>query len=301
MATVAGLRTDVFEYLYGNYPTDRPFETVLAEALDNAETEVDVLDGTDWSEGAILQHGTTGEQMLVLSVATNTLTVKRSYSTVAATAGSAGTDDLVQKNPRWTIEQVDNAVQSAIDSLELWGVHTFNTGSITLVASQYFYAVDGSTWMEPYNVLAVYYPRTDTENPVYLPFSTDAQLSTTPTEWAQSSGIFLKSKGDRASTGTLYYTFAQKYAAATDLTTRLDELVVFGALAKLFGMSIAPSTHDPGARTDRTVQPGQTSRDGRWFQGEFYIRARAESALLAVQRSRFSQTSQTARSSRWRS
>ena len=178
MATVAGLRTDVFEYLYGNYPTDRPFETVLAEALDNAETEVDVLDGTDWSEGAILQHGTTGEQMLVLSVATNTLTVKRSYSTVAATAGSAGTDDLVQKNPRWTIEQVDNAVQSAIDSLELWGVHTFNTGSITLVASQYFYAVDGSTWMEPYNVLAVYYPRTDTENPVYLPFSSSGARAT---------------------------------------------------------------------------------------------------------------------------
>jgi hypothetical protein len=111
----------------------------------------------------------------------------------------------------------------------------------------------------------------------------------------------MKSKGELAATGTAYYTFAKKYAAATDLVTRLDELVVFGATAKLFGMSIAPATHDPGARTDRTVQPGQTARDGRWFQGEFYLRARAEAALLATQRERFSRRTRVARAGRWRS
>ena len=299
MATAAGLRADVFEYLYGAYPTDRPFESILGEALDNSETAVDVLDGTDWAEADILQHGSTGEQMLVLSVSSNTVTVSRSYGTTVATAG-VGSTDLVQKNPRWSIEQVDNAIQSSIDSLELWGIHFFADSSITLVSGQYYYALDGSTWAEPFGVLAIYYPASGTESPVYLPFSQDAQLSTTPSEWAQSSGVFLKSKGDRAATGTLYYTFAKKYAAATDLITRLDELVVFGALAKLFGMSIAPATHDPGARTDRTVQPGQTSRDGRWFQGEFFIRARTEAALLAVQRERFSRTAQTARAGRWR-
>ncbi|KKK50873.1 hypothetical protein LCGC14_3120650, partial [marine sediment metagenome] len=77
MATTASLRAAVFDYLYGAYPTDRPFETLLNEALDNSETDVDVLDGTDWAKGDHLEIEETGEQCLVLSVATNTLAVKR--------------------------------------------------------------------------------------------------------------------------------------------------------------------------------------------------------------------------------
>ena len=78
MAQLAGLRQDVYDYLYGAFPTDRPFETILQEALDNSETDIDVLDGTNWATSDLLEHSTTGELMLVLSVSTNTLTVERS-------------------------------------------------------------------------------------------------------------------------------------------------------------------------------------------------------------------------------
>ena len=299
MATAADLRQDVHDYLYGAYPTDRPFETLLTEALDNSETDVDVTDGTNWATSDILEVTTTGELMMVISVSTNTLTVQRSYGTIAATA-SVGAADRVRKNPRWSQEQIDRAIQSVIKALPTWGIHKFGTADITLVASQYYYAVDGSEWCPPYNVLAVYHPDQTTQIPKHLPFhNSGPALSTTPSEWGQDQGITTLTWGTQVAGEKLGYTFAQLMADETDLTVPLEELVVFGACARLMGMSIAPSTHDPGARTDRTVQPGQTSRDGRWFQGEFFIRARAEASLLAVQRQGFSRSARTARASRW--
>lgn len=299
MATAAELRTSVYDYLFGAYPTDRPFESLLAEALDNSETDVDVLDGTEWSQNDIVEVTTTGELMLVLSVATNTLTVERSYGSTAATA-SVGAADRIRKNPRWTMEKIDRAVQSVIQALPTWGIHKFGVGAITLVAGQYYYAIDGSDFCPPYDILAVYYPDDSTEIPQYVPFhNSGPMLSSTPADWAQTKGVTLLSWGTRIATEDIWYTFAEKYGDETDLTVPSEELVVFGACARLMGMSIAPSTTDPGARTDRTVQPGQVSRDGRWFQAEFFIRARAEAALAAVQRQGFARTARTARSSRW--
>ncbi len=299
MATIAALRDEVFSYLYGAYPTDRPFESILGEALDNSETDIDVLNGADWDRSDIMEISTTGELCLVLSVSTNTVTVVRSYGTVAATAGVTATD-IIRKNPRFTMEAIDRSVQSVIKGLQTWGIHWFDTGDITLVATEYYYALSDATWCAPYNVLAVYHPDASTEIPVHLPFhNSGPALSSTPAEWGQKQGITTLSWGTQVAGEKLGYTFAALFADETELTVPMEELVVFGACARMLGRTIAPSTQDPGARTDRTVQPGQTSRDGRWFQGEFFIRARAEAAMLAVQRQGFSRSARTARASRW--
>lgn len=65
----------------------------LAEDLDTSETDVDVDDATSIVPGMIFLVESTGEQLYVLSVSNNTLTVQRSLGTVAATAASTG-DDL---------------------------------------------------------------------------------------------------------------------------------------------------------------------------------------------------------------
>lgn len=60
----------------------------LAEALDSSETEVDVTDGTQFSEGQTIKVD--DEIMYVSSIATNTLTVIRGHnSTAAATHDNA--------------------------------------------------------------------------------------------------------------------------------------------------------------------------------------------------------------------
>ena len=103
-----------------------------------------------------------------------------------------------------------------------------------------------------------------------------------------------------ASKPNAYYTYAKVPADATDIMPRQEELVILGACVLLLGMSIAPRTQDPGSHSDRTVQPGQSMRDARWFQGEYFIRARAEAAQLAVERQNLPGTVRINRARRWR-
>lgn len=308
MATIADIRQRVFDYLYGVHPTDKPYETTLGGSyLDNA-TSITVANGNDWEAGDVLENALNGDMYLVASVAADVLTVQDDYGGTTS-AASVGTDDMVRKNPRFSTKQVDDAIKEALNSMESWGIHNFGTGSITLAAGQYYFELSDGDISEVYGVLGCYYPATNGEQPEFLPFRYNIQLSTSPAEWSTAYGVTLLSKGDRAATGTVYYTYAQSYEFDTDLSTTVaklmaqhEEMVVVGATARVLGHGILPSTQDPGAFTDRTVQPGQLTRDGRWFQGDFFIKARAEAARLAVLRQRVTAgaNARVKRASRWR-
>lgn len=305
MATEASIRQRIYNYVTGLYPTDRPFETTLTGSYTTGTT-IAVVDGTDWAEGDILENATTGELMRVISVSSNNLTVSRAYGG-STQANSTGTDDLLRKNPRWSRTEVDNAITESLNALSDWGIHGFSTGSITLAASQYYYELSDTDIDETYGVLAVYYVEDTTKQPIYLPFRQDYTLDTTDADWSQGRGITLLSKGDRATTDSVYYTYAQSYHYDTNNNTTLgklltehEELVVLGAVTRLLGHTVLPYTQDPGARTDRTVASGQLARDGRWFQGEYYIKIRSAASRLVVMRQRFSGLPRIRRAGRWR-
>lgn len=307
MTTAATVRANIYDYLYGAYSTDRPFETPVQEPLDNTETDITVLSGTDWSVGDIAETEA-GEQMLVISISSDVLTVQRGYGTVAAT--TAADKSLLSKNPRFTIQKVDNAIREACNILGSFGVHGFGTGSITFASGQYYYNISDTDVDEMYGVIAVYYVDDNSGAPVYLPFRQNYELSSADADWSSNQGVTILDKGDRGATASdIYYTYAVSLRFDTDLDTTLaklaaeqEELVVLGAVARMIGKTIIPATQDPGARTDRTVSPGQTSRDGRWFQGEFYIKARLEAARLSVVRGRTNGgTVRGRRAGRWRS
>lgn len=314
MATATDVRAQVYENLYSAFIHDRPFETLLGEALDDSETDVDVLSGDDWARGDIAEVEETGEQMLVLSVATNTLTVKRSYGRVAATA--AADAGLLRKNPRFTADQIDAALKSVLNGLGDWGIHGFGNGTFTVDWDQYYYSLSETDILPAYGVLSVYYVGDNWEEPRHIAFLNRTRLSAGPTEWATATGIEIQGWGYYLGHGwgyelnegdTVYYTYAQSFEYDTDLTTTIaklaapdEEVLVMGAVAKIMGMTIAPATQDPGQRTDRTVPPGQTSRDGRWFQGEFFTRARTRAANIAVDRGQSGGTVRQRRARRWR-
>jgi hypothetical protein len=301
MATVADLRRRVRNYLYGEKATERPFTSAITSSFVAADTTIDVVDGDDWAPQDVIEVETTGEKILVLSVSTNTLTVSRAYEDTTA-ADSAGDDDRLVKDPRWSEQEIDDAIAASIAQLESWGIHVWGTGSITYDSTAWAIPITDTDVMQQYGVLSLYYQEADTLIPRPLPFREIAQLSSAPSGW-DASGILVQvlAWGDlSASQPTAYYTYAQIPADATELLVRQEELVILGACSLLMGMSIAPRTNDPGAQTDRTVQPGQSVRDGRWFQGEFFIRARAEAAQLAVERQKLPGTVRINRARRWR-
>ena len=297
MATVATIRQRIYEYLYSAFVNDRPFETLLGEALDNSETDVDVTDGGDWGPGDIAEVVETGEQMLVLSVATNTLTVTRAYGAISATA--AADAGRLRKNPRFSQDQMDSALSDVLNGLEGRGVHGFNVGTITFVAGVMYYEISDTDVDPVHGVIAVYYVNDDTKAPVPLPFTEQFELSTADADWSQGRGVRLLSKGDRSTTASdIYYTYAQSLNFDTNLTTTIakvltqqEELLVIGAVSKMIGMTILPMTMDPGQRTDRTTAPGQTVRDGRRFIESYTKLVRIEEARLAVVRGKIAKGS----------
>lgn len=301
MATAAALRRRVYNYLLGSFPTDRPFQSPITGAYNNSTTTIPITDGDDWAAQDVIENDGNGEKMRVVSIATNNLTVIRGIDDTTKTA-STGTTDIMNKSPRWSQQQIDEAIAAAILQLEAWGVHVWGTGSITYDATAQFIPITDTDIMKQYGVLSMYYQEDNTLIPRALPFRQIAQLASDPTGWdASGIGVQILGWGDMGTSDSAYYTYAQIPADATELLSRQEELVVLAATALLMGKTIAPRTSDPGAHTDRTVQPGQGVRDGRWFQAEFFIRAKAEAAQLTVERQALPGTPRINRARRWRS
>lgn len=298
MATAAELRRRVYDYLYSSYPVERPGEDTLNGAITNVATSVTVDNGDQWETNDVLEVLETGERMHVVSQAANVLTVIRGIGAVAGTA--AADDGRVFKSPRFSYDQVNDAITATIASLESWGVHVWGVGSVTLAAQQETYPLSETDIMEQYGILSVYYEETNTLNQISLPFHQHSQINTAAVTGVQDQLLRLWATGAVAAGESVYFTYAKIPADATELLVRQEETVVLGAVALLLGKTLAPRTQDPGAYTDRTVQPGQGARDGRWFQGEFFVRARAEAAQLAVERQRLPGTARNKRARRWR-
>lgn len=284
MATAPEIRQRIYDNLYGAFPTESPFVTRLSSAYSANDPTIDVLDGEQWEVNDTVENTETGEQLKVISIATNTLTVVPAWNGTTAT-NSVGTDDVLFKNPRFTQAQIDNAVTSVLADFEKWGIHVFGTGTITRVDPKVYYELSETDIFNPYGVLKVYTVLSDSEIPAALPFRYQFELGTDTTEYSQGQGIHLGHFGDTSDGDSeITYVYAKKIGAVTDLLARQEELVVVGATVIVMGGTIIRATHDPGARTDRTTPPGQTSRDVRHFQGRFFIETRLESATLQVER-----------------
>src|SRR5690606_26591902 len=94
MATQADIRQRIYNNLYSAFPNESPFVALMGAAYDNSATTVTAADAPKWSAEDTLENPATGEQMRVISVSTNTLTVVRGWnsSTKAMSSGPADPD-----------------------------------------------------------------------------------------------------------------------------------------------------------------------------------------------------------------
>lgn len=298
--TQAALRQRIRNNVYGQAQSDLPFTTTLNAAIANGtDATITVIDGTDWTEGDIGEIMETGEQFRVVSVATHVLTVLRSFNDTEGLAAADG--GLLQKNPRFTIQQIDQGIDGVLHSFEMWGVHGFGSGTITRVTLQEFYELADVNISPVYGLLSIYWVDDNSLIPMPVPFrSAYLNLGVGDADYAVGTGVHILGWGNVFVGEDVQYVYASILDAVGDLTDNQSEILVLGATALVLGKAIIPGSHDPGARTNRAAQPGQIVRDGRWYQGEFFIRVRAEAAQLAVTRQRLPSTVRLSRGRRWR-
>ena len=297
MASATVIRERVFNYLYGSGHGKRPFGHRINESgsYTAGDGVITVDDGAKFTPGDVLEFQPLGMQARVESISTNDLTIEAGLN--GTTDANLADDIVVFKNPRFTIKDADDAVAAVLELLEDYNIFILGTGTITLVDGQLYYDITATDIVESLGVLGLFDQQANTLVPVPLPFHYYAGLHTTLS--STQHGILAWSWGTAVATDALQYTYAKKIAATTDLTGRQEEMVVKGAVAQLMGTDIIPRTMDPGKRTDRTVQPGQTGRDSRWFQAEFQRALWREEARLMTEIDQLPKNRDTARISRW--
>ncbi len=248
--TAASLRTSIRMSVEGAEPRHRPYQTPLTNAPGGAGTTFSVGDGDAFQVGDLVETAA-GELALVTAISTNDLTVTRTVGSISAE--TLGSGDIVKKNPRFSIEQIDEAVDQILQELNPT-VYALLSEDVTYTVDDWYDVTD--TAME--EVFTAWYIDDGDFHAPYFYFSTDFD-NTQPKVFIGSAGF----------TGTIHIAYRRPYAAVTELPDRVAPMVTNGAVYKLLGGAAVLATTDPGRRTDRTVQGGQEGRDSYWFFREY--------------------------------
>lgn len=296
MAGQGDIVNRVLNRLYSLEPTGRPFLHQINGAIDGTTQTIVVDDGTNFVAGDVIEFDTDGEQCFITTVATNTLTVVRGFN---GTTGAAQADNsFIWKNPKYTHAEAIQAITDVIADMNRRGLYFWNTAKVTLVSQQTFYDVTVSDIKNEPGVVSVYYPADTSLEPVAVPFKWYDNLHASFT--TSGRGLHLWHWGDRIATEDLYYTYSAFHNAVDDVTTRQEEILILGCIINLMGGRVAQRIQDPGARTDRTVQPGQEARDVRHYQAEYLRAVWAEQAYLRQDLKNVPTTPRLTRMRRWR-
>jgi hypothetical protein len=156
VATAAAVQQRVKDYLYGSDYIKRPFTDFLNQDgnVSATDTVITVNNINSWAAGDIVEFNT-GEQAYIKSVSTdnNRFTVARAWN--GTTAATVTDLTAIEKNPKFTLSKIDNAIAAIIEELYP-EVYVFATGSATANKNSYFYTTADTGLKE---VLSVYYPR----------------------------------------------------------------------------------------------------------------------------------------------
>lgn len=284
--TQASLRQRVKRIVYSARPAERPYRDAVQDAggISNSDTSMDVEDGDNWAVGDIVAFDD-GEEARVTAIATDTLTITRGVNGTTAAAHSQF--DEIEKNPRFRIQEIDDAIESVLHDLwpNVWLISQGTLGAATS-GKEWYTLTDGDIQ----EVLTVFYEDDDYLTPV--PINGWRYYGQLPSaEFTQEQGVFLPGFGGADIGDSLYYIARVRVTAVTELLDRQEPMVANGAVYNLLGAESVARTHDPGHRTDRTVQPGQDSRDSIWFLREYLngrtreeIRLKKEERRIPVSR-----------------
>lgn len=265
--SAADIRNSVKAELFGSGVTERPFETLLTAASLTADDTLDVLDGDAWDVGDIGEFED-GEQVFVKSVATNTVTVVRGWNDT--TAADRAEDDVLAKNPKFTVKQIDQAFEHVILDLRP-DIYDLETKDLTYDATTRWYPLSAAGDDRIYDVISVYIKPTNEDHPAPI----DAWMyerDVSSAGFTATHGLIIPQSIGIASAATFYAVVKKEIQAVADLADNMKTMVVMGVVYHLLGAADIRRLHDPGKRTDRTVQPGSEARTSIWYLREYQRR-----------------------------
>ena len=153
MASAAVVRQRVKDYLYGSDYLKRSFTDFLNQdgTVSSTDTVITVSNISSWNAGDIVEFNT-GEQAYIKSVSVdnNRFTVSRAWN--GTTAATVSDLTAIEKNPKFTYSQIDNAVGSIIDELYP-EVYRFSTGTANSNKDSWYYTTNYTGLKE---ILSVY-------------------------------------------------------------------------------------------------------------------------------------------------
>jgi hypothetical protein len=265
--TAAAMRTAIRNELYGADVTTRPYETVLVYSIDtDTQVLLTVPDGAAWAAGDILEIDSEGELCLVTSVAGAVLTVKRAYGGTTASAYVA-LGSLVRKSPKYSIPQIDQAIQHVLQDLapEVYLPYTI---SLTFDSTTTWYPFTTAGDDQVFDVITVYYDPTDGDQPQAAPVW-QFQRDVPSAGFTKTLGLVIPASINLAASASIYVNTKKEILLVTELPDRMKSMVIMGAVYSLLGGGDIRRIHDPGKRTDRTVQPGSEARTSIWYLREY--------------------------------
>lgn len=299
MATQAQLRQRVYDHLYGTSLSERPALHQINGAINDSVLALEVDDADTAVTGSILEFEDTGEQVYVEAIPgpepDTTRTIKRARN--GTTAASHSDNAVFAIDPVYTRKMIDDALLSCMYELQDEGIYLVEDHTITLVAGQNFYPVAIDS-LAGQGVLAVYYQED-------APGLTITSLPFQYVEVADDPfgpGIHLFSWGTKTAGESVRMAIAKPVALLTESTQdpRLEEIMVYGAVYRMLAARSGARTHDPGRQTDRTVQPGQATRDASWFLGAYRRLIIQHRATIRTETRRFPSRYRFNRALRWR-
>lgn len=261
--TQSSLRNRITRLVYSSRPALRPYtDKIRTNAHNIGDTTLDVSDGTSWAADDLVEFED-GEIASVTSVASNVLTVVRAQWGTTESNHAVGTG--LTKNPRFSIQEIDDAIETVIYDLypQLYVLSTISFG--TVIAGKYWYPISTAN---VYDVVGVFHEDVGSLIPRPIMGWTYRQ-GLDATEFTNVAGLVFPGYSGATVGTAMYIIVKKKITAATDLLDRQEPLVAIGAAYHLLGGETVSRSHDPGQRTDRTVQPGQDSRDSIWFLREY--------------------------------
>jgi hypothetical protein len=103
------------------------------------------------------------------------------------------------------------------------------------------------------------------------------------TGFTEPSGLYLPAAINLSTGDSFYIATRRNFSVVTDIdaASPVIPIVANYAVYKLLGAAEVARTHDPGRRTDRTVQPGAEGRSSIWYLREAERLRVRETARLA--------------------
>lgn len=251
---------------------DTPYETYITAAITGGATTVPVPNGTKFAEGVIVEFQDDGEQVLVLSVAGNNLTVKRGHNGTTAAGHSANTPILL--NPVFQYVQITRTVDMVLSCLwpYAWKASTSN---ITPSATTTWYQLPADC-IDLVAVRQVYGTAADKiafygDAGSGLPVRFERNLPTAIV--ATGIGISFPA-GVADDSNQILVTYRAKITNAvsggsyTDISDGiLAEAIVYGACARLVSSREVPRVTDEDITMgDSSVQPGAKLQAAAWYE-----------------------------------